>query len=207
MALGTLEYRVRAPLLLQVSALVAAQALSSSTAGRAPQTARLPSGSRLQARLTTPVSSASSRAGDLVSAVLTVDVAVSGLVLPAGTIIRGVVREATPFSWSSSQAVLQLDFRDLTSGSGPAIPLAAKVVAVDYARETVDQDGRILGITPPREAPSSAEDAVLLAAIAPELYSLARAEFSLRELERPDIIYGAGTDLVLETLKPFPTPD
>jgi LssY C-terminus len=200
MALGTLEYRVRAPLLLQVSALVAAQALSSSTANPVPQTASLPSGSRLQVRLITPVSSASSRAGDLVSAVLTIDVGESGLVLPAGTIIRGVVREATAFSWSSSQAALQINFRDLTSGSGPAIPLAAKVVAVDNARETVDQDGRILGITPPHEAPSSPEDAVLLAAIAPELYSLARAEFSLRELERPDIIYGAGTDLVLETL-------
>jgi hypothetical protein len=66
----------------------------------------------------------------------------------------------------------------------------------------VDASGRILGITPPREAPSSAEDAVVLAAIAPELYDLARAEFRLRELERPDIVYGAGTDLLLETLTP-----
>ena len=73
-------------------------------------------------------------------------------------------------------------------------------MAVDNARETVDQDGRILGITPPREAPSSAEGAVLLAALAPELYDFARAEFSFRELERPDIVYGAGTDFVLETL-------
>ena len=60
----------------------------------------------------------------------------------------------------------------------------------------------MLGITPPREAPSSGEETVLLAALAPELYDLSRAVFRLRELERPDIVYTAGTDLVLETLAP-----
>jgi hypothetical protein len=61
--------------------------------------------------LTAGVSSAKSRAGDPVSAVLTVDAAASGLVVPAGTAIRGVIRQATPFSWSASRAVLALDFR------------------------------------------------------------------------------------------------
>jgi hypothetical protein len=204
MALAKLERRVRASLSLLLSAFAAAQTISAPTVSASRQTAVLPTGSRLQVRLTASVSSATSRAGDLVSAVLTVDVPVSSLVLPAGTIIRGAVRQATPFSWSSSQAALQVDFRELVSPSGPAIPVAAKVVAVDNARETVDQNGRILGITPPRETPSSAEDAVLLAAVAPELYNLARAEFRLRALERPDIVYGAGTDLVLETLTDTP---
>ena len=77
-----------------------------------------------------------------------------------------------------------------------------EVVAIDNARETVDTTGRILGITPPRQAPSSAEDALMLAAVMPEVYDL--AVFSIRELERPDIVYGPGTDLVLETLAPTP---
>jgi hypothetical protein len=181
---------------------ISAQPISSPEAGATSQTAVLPAGSRLQVRLTTAVSTATSRAGDPVSVVLTVDAAASGPVLPAGTVIRGAVRQATPFTWSASQAVLWLDLRELVSGSGPRIPIATRVVAVDNARETVDQDGRVLGITPPREAPSGAEETVLLAAIAPELYDLSRAAFSLRELERPDIVYGAGTDLVLETLAP-----
>ena len=170
------------------------------------QTAVLPAGSHLQLRLTSALSSATSRPGDLVSAVLTVDVAASGLVVPAGTIVRGVVRQAAAFSWSTPQALLWpdfrelLDFRERNDSAGRSIPIVTRVVAVDNARETVDQDGRILGITPPREAPSSAESAVLLAALAPELYDFARAEFSFRELERPDIVYGAGTDFVLETL-------
>lgn len=191
--------RASGPLLL--SAFVAAQTLSTPVVS-SPQTAVLPTGSRLQVRLTGAVSSATSRAGDRVSAVLTVDADASGLVTPAGTIVRGVVRQATAFSWSASQAALWLDFRELVDGNGRSMAMATKVVAVDNARETVDQGGRIVGITPPREAPSSAEDAVLLAALAPELYDLARAEFRLRELERPDIVYGAGTDLVLETLAP-----
>jgi len=200
MAVAKLARRVRASLPLLLSAFVTAEMIWPPTVSTSRQTAVLPPGSRLQVRLTTSLSTATSRAGDLVSAVLTVDAAASDLVVPAGTIIRGIVRHVTPFSWASPQAVLQVDFRELASASGPALPVATRVVAVDNARETVDQGGRILGITPPREAPSSAEDAVLLAAVAPELYNLARAEFRLRAIERPDIVYGAGTDLVLETL-------
>ena len=160
-------------------------------------------------RLTTGVSTATSRAGDPVAALLTVDVAATAgaerdvarraeMVLPAGAVIRGVVRQVTPFAWSTPQAVLWLEFRELLTPSG-TIPIATLVVGVDNARESVDRDGRILGITPPRKEPTSAEESVMLAAVAPEVYDLERAEFRVRELERPDIAYGPGTDIVLET--------
>ena len=194
------ERGVSASLPFVLSAFAAAQTISSPFVSASLQPAVLQTGSSLQVRLTTSVSSATSRAGNLVSAVLTVDADASGPVMPAGTIVRGVVRQATAFSWSAPQASLWLDFRELADGAGHSMAIATKVVAVDNARETVDQDGRILGITPPRETPSNAEDAVLLAALAPELYDLARAEFRLRELERPDIVYASGTDVVLETL-------
>ena len=202
--------------LLIATAVTPASPIASRLLHQAPrsvpgnQTVVLPARSRLQLRLTTALSSATSRPGDRVSAVLTVDVAASGLVVPAGTIVRGVVRQAAAFSWSAPQALLWLDFREVLSfrersdEAGRSIPIVTRLLAVDNARETVDQDGRILGITPPREAPSSAEGAVLLAALVPEFYDLARAEFSLRELERPDIVYGAGTDVVLETLTATP---
>ena len=186
--------------MLFLTQVVPASTIPPLTGAAISQTAVLPAGSMLQVRLTSSVSSATSQAGDVVSAVVTVDAAASGLVLPAGTIIRGVVRQAMAFSWSASQAVLWLDFRELADAGRRVIPIATRVVAVDNARETVDQDGRILGITPPREAPAGSEGAVLLAAMAPELYDLARAEFRFRELERPDIVYAAGTDFVLEAL-------
>ena len=197
MAFAKLDRRVRAFLPLLLSAVAAVQTLSS-PASTSPQSAVLPAGSQLQARLTTGVSSAKSRAGDPVSAVLTVDAAASGLVVPAGTVLRGVIRQATPFSWSASQAVLALDFREFVPPAGAAVAIATRIVAIDNAREAVDASGRILGITPPRQAPSSAEDALMLAAVVPEVYDL--AVFSIRELERPDIVYGPGTDFVLETL-------
>ena len=182
------------------------------TPSPAPRTWMLSAGSRLQVRLTTGVSTATSRAGDPVAALLTVDVAATAdpgreaapppeMVLPAGSVIRGVVRQAAPFAWSTPQAVLWLEFRELLTPTG-SIPLTTLVVNVDNARESVDREGRILGITPPRVEPAGAEESVLLAAVAPEVYDLERAAFRVRELERPDIAYGPGTDIVLETVGP-----
>ncbi len=125
-------------------------------------------------------------------------------VLPAGAILRGVVRQATAFSWSNPQAVLWLDFRELIDARGTPITIATKVVDVDNAREAVDQNGRILGIIPPRERPSSVEDLVLLAAFLPELFVLESAEYRVREEERPDIEYPAGVDVTLETVSSTP---
>lgn len=134
------------------------------------------------------------------SAVLVTGVPLNGVAIPAGSMLRGVVRQTTAFTWSHPQAVLWLDFRELIDSRGIVIPIATKVVDVDNARETVDQNGRLLGIIPPRERPSRAEDLVLLAALLPEVFALETAEYRLREEERPDIEYRAGVDMTLETL-------
>ena len=166
----------------------------------------LPAGTRLQMRLTTGISSRTARPGDPVGAVVRVDVPVGERVIPAGSVVRGVVVDVAAFEWRRPQAVLRLDFREL-SVAGPvgglkaAVPLRSKIVAVDNARESVDADGRILGIAPP-ERPASAEDSILGAALTPELYVLESAEYRIREAERPDIIFAAGVDLEIETLLP-----
>ena len=147
----------------------------------------LPSGSRIQLRLTSSVSSANARVGDAVGAVVTVDVPLAGGVLPRGTVVRGAVRQVAPFSWAAPQALLWIEFQELLAPGGRTIPIATRLVAVDNARDTVDATGKILGIAPPREAPTSAEDSVSLAAVAPELYDLERVAFRIRELERPEI--------------------
>ena len=164
----------------------------------------LPSGSRIQLRLTSSVSSANARVGDAVGAVVTVDVPLSDGVLPRGTIVRGVVRQVTAFSWAAPQALLWIEFQELQAPGGRTIPIATRLVAIDNARETVDATGKIVGIAPPREAPTSAEDSVSLAAVAPELYDLERVAFRIRELERPEIAYPAGTDITVETVTATP---
>ena len=164
----------------------------------------LPSGSRIQLRLTSTVSSANARVGDAVGAVVTVDVPLAGGVLPRGTVVRGAVRQVAAFSWAAPQALLWIEFQELLAPGGRTIPIATRLVAVDNARETVDATGKILGIAPPREAPTSAEDSVSLAAVAPELYDLERVAFRIRELERPEIAYPAGTDITVETVTATP---
>ena len=164
----------------------------------------LPSGSRIQLRLTSSVSSANARVGDAVGAVVTVDVPLAGGVLPRGTVVRGAVRQVAAFSWAAPQALLWIEFQELLAPGGRTIPIATRLVAVDNARETVDATGKILGIAPPREAPTSAEDSVSLAAVAPELYDLERVAFRIRELERPEISYPAGTDITVETVTATP---
>jgi len=164
----------------------------------------LPSGSRIQLRLTSSVSSANAKVGDAVGAVVTVDVLVAGGVLPRGTVVRGAVRQVAAFSWAAPQALLWIDFQELVAPGGRTIPIATRLVAVDNARETVDATGKILGIAPPREAPTTAEDSVSLAAVAPELYDLERVAFRIRELERPEISYPSGTDITVETVTATP---
>ena len=158
----------------------------------------VPEGTRLEIRLTTGVSTASAHVGDPIAALLTVDAPAPGGAVAAGAVIRGTIREVTPFSWSTPQAALTLDFQELVPSSGAAIPIATRVTSVDNAREGIGPHGRILGITPPHEGPSSAEESVLWAAIAPELVDVSRLAFDVRKLERPDITYGPGTDLELE---------
>jgi hypothetical protein len=189
-------------LLAIASAVLSAAALPAAVA--VPQTQTLSSGSRIQLRLTTSVSSATARVGDAVSAVVTVDVPLADGVLSRGTVAHGIVRQVTAFSWRASQAVLWMEFRELVEAGGRPLPIATRLVAIDNGRETVDGMGRLLGITPPHEAPSSAEESILLAAVAPEVYDLERVAFRIRELEGPNITYAAGTDITIETTAPTP---
>jgi hypothetical protein len=99
-----------------------------------------------------------------------------------------------------------MDFQEivvpLVAAGGPSsIRIASKVIAVDNARETIS-DGRILGVTLPRSAPASAEEAITLAALVPDLFDFSRLEYDIRRLQHPDIAFGPGTDLTLELTAP-----
>ncbi len=99
--------------------------------------ATVPAGAQIQVRLQTKVSSATSRANDPVDAVLIQPVAdSSGIVVPAGLVLHGTVKEVVPIKTPQDRASLTIEFTK---------PIAAKVVGVDNARESVT-DGKIVGI-------------------------------------------------------------
>src|SRR6202522_1443590 len=66
--------------------------------------------------------------------------------MAAGATVAGHVKESTAAVNPDDQAVLALAFDEIRDASGKKASLAAKLTAIDNARESVDADGRILGI-------------------------------------------------------------
>lgn len=89
--------------------------------------ARIPVGTSLAARLTTPVSSNASKVNDLVQAVIVSPIA-------AGHILNGRISAVSPAN-ANQNAYLQIEFEE------------ARLIEVDNARESVNESGRIMGIT------------------------------------------------------------
>jgi hypothetical protein len=105
----------------------------------------LPPETRIQVRLQGKVSSAS-KAGDKVEAVVIAPVVVENrTIIPAGSQVVGAVKAATPVK-PDARADLTLEFAQLACPGEAGMPLAAKLTGVDNARESVEADGRILGI-------------------------------------------------------------
>ncbi|MSV29929.1 MAG: hypothetical protein EXQ52_14465 [Bryobacterales bacterium] len=100
--------------------------------------AEIPAGTELQVRLKTKVATASSKAGDRVEAVL-----IASAVAKAGAIVTGTVVAVE--NKAGERAILDLEFTQLEAGN-VRTTIAARVSAVDNARETVEETGRITGI-------------------------------------------------------------
>ena len=106
----------------------------------------LPAGTELQIRLTAPLSSESASVGQPISAVLIAPVAINDeIVMSAGATVAGLVKDVTPCK-DGAQARLTPQFDEIRDGAAHAAKLAAKLTAIDNARETVNSDGQIVGI-------------------------------------------------------------
>jgi hypothetical protein len=85
--------------------------------------------------------------GDAFQALVIAPVVVEGHVaMAAGATLTGHVKQATAAVNPDDQAVLALAFDEIRDTSGIKASIAAKLSAVDNARESLDADGRIQGI-------------------------------------------------------------
>lgn len=107
---------------------------------------QVPSGTKLEIRLTNALNTAKAKVDQPFDAVV-IAPAVAGdrIVIAAGVKISGHVAEVKAAVQPDDQAILALAFEKIDS-SGRRANLAARLVSVDNARESVDKDGRILGI-------------------------------------------------------------
>jgi LssY-like putative type I secretion system component LssY len=187
--------------------------LTLALAGSLPARAvELPAGTPLSVRLTSGVSSRTSRAGDPVSAVLIAPVQVDDrTVLPAGSPLRGTVLEAGELG---GRSILRLDFSELVDEGRGNSPIGTRVVAVDNARESVEEDGRIVGVRRKRRLPTPVAGFLMLLA---EDHPIGIAAFAagrlvLRAAQHTAIDYPPGVELRLALAAPLqiasdPLPD
>ena len=193
-ATGGPPFRIVAPAL--AAALLAASA--------AQAAAVVPRGATLSVRLTTGVSSRSSRPGDPVEAVLIAPVR-SGddVVFPAGGLLRGhVVARRGGFG---RRASLRLHFEEMVEADGRWLPIDARVAEVDNAREQVVPDGTIRGLSGFTSRPSTVHLALLAAAHAHPL-TLALLEvcrFAKEKVQRVAVEYRPGVELALALDQPL----
>lgn len=164
----------------------------------------LPPGTELQVRLTTPVSTRDSSAGDPIEAVVIEPVQVGRrLMVGAGTSIEGFVMLSRRAANQYEHADLTLDFANLVHPSGARTRLATRLISVDNARETV-RDGHITGFAYPHTFMDKLSWGIRAVGMAtPALgYALQAATWGYGHTLDREIHYPAGADMTLRVLLP-----
>ena len=169
----------------------------------------IPVGTYLEIRLTTPVSTVTSRAQDSLQAILIAPVTVnSRAVLAAGAALRGTILEVVAPA-EETNAVLKLSFTQLAEGSHE-YRMSTRVFGIDNVRETVDDTGAIQGISPKNTITGRIDQGLgkmnngRMGGLA---QVLEMAKGVLIKNADPNIAYDAGTELTLRLLKPLALPD
>jgi LssY C-terminus len=109
--------------------------------------AELPAGTEVQIRLTSAVNTANAKVAQAFDAVVIAPVVVGDqIAMAAGVKVTGHIKEVTAAVKPEDQAVLVLSFDQFSDSRGKRANIAARLAGVDNARESLDADGRILGI-------------------------------------------------------------
>lgn len=167
--------------------------------------ARIPVGTQLQVRLTTELNSSTANAGQTFEAVVIAPVAVDQVAMAAGVTIVGHVTQVTSAVQASDQAILALSFDEIRDTSGVRASLAAKLVAVDNARESLDAEGRIQGIIAAQTGSGRLDQGINK--VAEKYPSFAEILGTVKQavLQDPDanIDYKPGVEMTIELTKPM----
>jgi hypothetical protein len=107
----------------------------------------IPAGTQAQIRLTSVVNTATAKVNQQFDAVIIAPVVAGDqIAIAAGVRVTGHIKELTQAVKPEDQAILALSFDRLADTAGKEANLSARLAAVDNARESLDADGRILGI-------------------------------------------------------------
>jgi hypothetical protein len=163
----------------------------------------LPAGTKLEVRLTSPLGSRISHAGDPVEAVLIAPVLnpEGKLLIAPGATVTGVVERVDRLGLGLKHltASIRLHFRQLQFQNGETASLNGRVEEVETAREQVSATGNIGGINP--TANFSTGMSFLATRLMFEPYTAAPAlaiKFLTARSPDAEIYYAAGTELIVQ---------
>lgn len=170
----------------------------------------VPGGARFTVRLLDELSSRDTHEGSTIKAVSISPMLVNGQILiPSGSIFEGKVVEADSVGWGFKHetASLTIDWTRVTLPDQRVLELSARVFEVENAQEKVTSKGKIQGIRSTGTIGNSVENGVLtFAGIDPVAYAFATASGSgILGFAEAEILYPAGTELILENNKPLVT--
>lgn len=174
-------------------------------------TRQLPPGAQLHVRLTAPISSYASRAGDPLDAVLIAPVISNGeIVFPAGSRVSGKLKSVQRVGYGlvHELAGFDLEFTSIATPDGQLFSFAARVQEVENGRERLTREGGIRGA---RTTGSLAyrTGGYIRTAITWDMHA-ALAVWAVKTLllqvPEPEIYYPAGVELTLALKGPMLTP-
>jgi ankyrin repeat protein len=168
-------------------------------------------GQTLSVRLDVPVYSNQSRTGDPVTATVTYPLCKNGeqveckpgeLIVPPGTKINGTVLFAKKAPDKYSRPRLVLDFSNVVHSNGQVSPLYARVLTVDNARETIENN-EILGIVQPHASGKVTIAMAALSAVNPIAgYTIKGVQTVYGLSIRREIAFPTGTDMQIQVVRP-----
>jgi hypothetical protein len=164
-----------------------------------------PTGTEIEMRLTTKVSTQTSKSGDAVECVVIAPVvAGSQFLIPAGSIVRGTVEKAVHSAKPDERSMLSLGFTEVTI-NGATLKISSQVASVDNAREKIDEKGQINGILASETGTGRLDTGIDRVA---EKYSglgdlLRTAKNAVLKPAETDITYDAGVEMRLRLLAPL----
>jgi hypothetical protein len=195
----------------QCNALPAQPSRAATTARSTDKAAQLFPGATLSVRLDAPVYSDRSRTGDPVQATVTYPLCQTGqqiecrpgeLLVAPGTKVNGTILFAQKAPNKYSRPRLALDFSNIVHSNKERTPLYARVLDVDNARETV-QNNEILGIVQPH---ASGKASLVLRAVGASNpiagYTITGVQQVYGLSIRREILFPAGTDLQIQVVRP-----
>jgi hypothetical protein len=170
----------------------------------------IPAAHRLEVRLLQPLSSRTAKVGMEVHAVsIAPAVSAGSILIPEGSKFDGKIIEARAVGWGIRRetAALTVQFSSAELPDGRRLLIDARVLQVDNARELVSANGQIQGIRSTGTLGNSAENKISsLAQIDPVAYLfLSISGPAVLGFAEPEILYDAGTELILEFRAPIIT--